>query len=285
MSIDPLDQQYNPRLGVPDVAALFARWQHSAAEARARLQCRLDLQYGPEPTQTLDFFPGPESNCPVLIFIHGGYWRALDKADFSWIAPAYVAAGIAVAVLNYGLAPATPLPEIVAQMRRACAWIYTHTGELQVDPTRIVCSGHSAGGHLAAMMLATDWPGSGTQALPGRLLAGAVSVSGLFDLEPLSRAPFLREDLRLNNELVRQLSPIYQPCHTDVPLLRAVGELETTAFHRQSQLIAEHWPQACQTELMDLPGCNHYTACEALAMPGTALFTAVCELLVRNRTR
>ena len=285
MSIDPLDQQYNPRIGVPDVGALFARWQHSAAEARARLGCRLDLQYGPGPAETLDFFPGPESNCPVLIFIHGGYWRALDKADFSWMAPAYGAAGIAVAVLNYGLAPATPLPEIVAQMRRACAWIYRHAGELQIDPARIVCSGHSAGGHLAAMMLATDWAGGGAEALPRRLLSGAVSVSGLFDLEPLSRTPFLREDLRLNGELVRELSPIYLPCRTDVPLLRAVGELETAAFHRQSELIGQHWPGACQSGVMELGGCNHYTACEALAMPGTGLFTAVCELVVGKRTR
>ena len=148
MTIDPLDRDYNPRVGVPDIADLFARWQQRASDARTQLPYRPDLRYGPAPAEALDFFPARESNGPLLIFVHGGYWRALDKQDFSWIAPAYVAAGFSVAIPNYGLAPATPLSEIVAQVRRACAWLYTHARELRIDATRIVCSGHSAGGHL-----------------------------------------------------------------------------------------------------------------------------------------
>jgi arylformamidase len=213
-----------------------------------------------------------------LIFIHGGYWRALDKNDFSWIATAYVAAGFSVAVLNYGLAPATSLPEIAAQMRRACVWLHRNARELEIDPLRIVCSGHSAGGHLTAMMLATDWTQIAPD-LPARLLAGAVAVSGLFDLAPVARAPFVRDDLQLDEALVRQLSPAFLPLHNDVPLLLAVGALETAEFQRQSQLIASHWPLACRDVLLELPGCNHYTACEALAAPGSALFQAVCSML------
>jgi arylformamidase len=279
MSIDPLDREYNPRFGAPDVASLFARWQQNAADARAQLEGRLDLRYGPALAETLDFFPaGRETNRPLLIFVHGGYWRALDKRDFSWVTPGYVAAGFAVAVLNYGLAPTTALSEIVAQVRRACAWIFANAGELGIDASRIVCSGHSAGGHLTAMMLATDWPNM-KAGLPRRVLSGGVSVSGLFDLEPLSRAPFLRDDLRLDDVLVKRLSPVHQELHNDVPLLRAVGALETAEFHRQSELIALRWPSACRTALMDIAGCNHFTVCEALAAPASPLFAAVCKLL------
>jgi arylformamidase len=278
MNIDPLDLEYNPRIGVPDVAGIFARWQNGSREARERLTYKPDLRYGPAPAETLDFFPAAGVNRPLLIFVHGGYWRALDKQDFSSVAPAYVVAGFSVAVLNYGLAPATPLKEIVAQIRRACIWLYRNASDLDVDPLHIVCSGHSAGGHLTAMMLATDWTQLASD-LPTRLLSGAVAVSGLFDLDPVARAPFLRDDLRLDASLVRQLSPALLSLHNDVPFLLAVGALETDEFHRQSQLIASHWPLACRAPLLDLAGCNHFTACEALAAPGSALFESVCSIL------
>jgi arylformamidase len=278
VNIDPLDREYNPRIGVPDIGGLFGRWQQDAREARERLTCRLDLHYGPATAETLDLFQAPGSNRPLLIFIHGGYWRALDKADFSWIAPAYVAAGYSVAVLNYGLAPATALPDIVEQMRRACIWLYRNARDLAVDPLRIVCSGHSAGGHLTAMMLASDWTQIAAD-LPLRLLAGAVAVSGLFDLAPVAKAPFVRDDLQLDDALVRQLSPTLLPLHNEVPLLVAVGALETAEFQHQSQLIARHWPRACREPLLTLSGCNHYTVCEALAKPESPLFQAVCAML------
>jgi arylformamidase len=208
-----------------------------------------------------------------LVFVHGGYWRALDKDDFSWVAPPYVAAGISVAVVNYGLAPATALMQIVEQVRRACAWLHHNARALDVDAGRMVCSGHSAGAHLTAMMLATDWPGVWPE-FPQRLLSGAVTISGLFDLEPLTRAEFLRDDLRLDQVLTRALSPAFLPWRNDVPLVRAVGEHESAEFHRQSTLIAERWPQACERELIAVPGCNHLSVCDAFADPGSALFQA-----------
>jgi arylformamidase len=275
-----LDREYNPRTQVPEFASYLGRWKDSAYEARASMEVQLDLRYGPRPAETLDFFPAAGVSRPLLIFVHGGYWRALDKSDFSWIAPPYVAAGISVAVVNYGLAPVTPLLQIVEQVRRACAWLHQNARALDVDSERIVCSGHSAGGHLTAMMIATDWPGLAPD-FPKRLLLGAVTVSGLFDLEPLTRAAFLRDDLRLDPILTRALSPTFLPWRNDAPVIRAVGSEESAEFHRQSSLLASAWPQACQQELIDVPGCNHFSVCDALADRGSVLFRAVTGLLLR----
>jgi arylformamidase len=213
-----------------------------------------------------------------LIFLHGGYWRALDKEDFSWVAPAYVQAGTAVAVVNYGLMPATPLPEIVRQIRRACIWLYDNAMALGIDSQRIVCSGHSAGAHLTAMMLATDWPRVAAR-LPRRLLSAAISISGVFDLAPLSRAPFLREDLALDEAAVRALSPIHLQLSNDVPLLRVVGALESDEFHRQSHLITQAWPTVCAAAPMSVPGTDHMSVCEAFATRDSALFQAARALV------
>jgi arylformamidase len=269
-----LDGQYNPRTQVPEFADFFARWKRDARQVRTQMRARLDLPYGPAPAERLDFFPAAGTSNPLLVFLHGGYWRALDKDDFSWVAPPYVGAGISVAVINYGLLPATALMEIVAQVRRACAWLHHNARALDVDAGRIVCSGHSAGGHLTAMMIATDWP-----EFPRRLLSGAVTISGLFDLEPLARAEFLRNDLRLDQALTRALSPVFLPWRNDVPIVRAVGEHESSEFHRQSRLIAERWSLACARELIDVPGCNHLSVCDAFADTGSALFQATRELL------
>jgi arylformamidase len=274
-----LDREYNPRTQVPEFASYLARWQDSAREARASGKVHLDLRYGLLPAETLDFFPAAGTSRPLLIFLHGGYWRALDKSDFSWVAPPYVAADISVAVVNYGLMPLTPLLQIVEQVRRACAWLHQNAQALNVNSERIVCSGHSAGGHLTAMMFGTNWPGVWPD-LPKRLLSGAVAVSGLFDLEPLTRAAFLRDDLRLDPVLTQALSPAFLPWRNDAPLVRAVGSEESTEFHRQSRLLASAWPQACQQDLIDVPACNHFSVCDALADRGSVLFRAVTGLLL-----
>jgi arylformamidase len=279
--IDFLESEYNPRLRVPEFAQFFARWQQSARAARETLKARLDLRYGPAPAERLDFFPAPASASgaasPVLIFLHGGYWRALDKDDFSWIAPPYVAEGICVAVVNYGLAPGTSLLAIVEQVRRACAWLHLNSRALNVDFSRMVCAGHSAGGHLTAMMIATDWPGVWAT-FPQRLLSAAVTLSGLFDLEPLTRAEFLRHDLNLNPVLARALSPAFLPWRNEVPVLRAVGARESDEFHRQSALLGEHWPRACERPLLDVADCNHFSIVDSFATPGSELFAATRSL-------
>jgi arylformamidase len=276
---DFLERQYNPRVQIPQFGQFFARWQAHAAKARQSLESRLDLAYGPTAAETLDFFPAAKRDAPLLIFIHGGYWRALDKADFSWVATGFVAAGISVAVVNYGLAPKTPVPEIVEQMRRACAWLYATARTLGVDPERLFCSGHSAGGHLTGMMLATDWPAL-SPTLPQRLLAGAFSVSGVFDLQPLVHAGFLSKDLRLDEASARAISPAFLPLRNEVPLLLAVGELESAEFHRQSRLMAAHWPKIATGDPLIVPDSNHLSVCDDLATPGNMLFEIWREVMI-----
>jgi len=272
-----LDREYNPRLRVLNFADIFRRWKEEAVRARQSQEVRANLSYGDADHERLDFFPA-QPGSPLLIFLHGGYWRALDKDDFSWIAPAYVRAGIAVAVVNYGLLPATPLRQIVRQIRRACVWLYANAATLRIDAHRIACSGHSAGAHLTAMMLATDWQGEAPH-LPVRLLSAAVSISGVFDLAPLRQAPFLRDDLALDEAAARALSPIHLPLANEAPLFRAVGELESGEFHRQSHLIAQAWPAACTTEVMSVPETDHMSVCEAFADGKSTLFEAVCSFV------
>ena len=281
-----LEREYNPRATIPNGMALFAQWKLHARLRRVRRAIRASTwPMAIRPAERLDFFAAAnrgEAGPPLLVFIHGGYWRALDKADFSWIAPPYVAAGISVAVLNYGLAPKTALPEIVEQVRRAIAWMHARADELGADNGRIFCSGHSAGGHLTAMMLATDWSAV-APGLPSMPVAGALTISGLFDLEPLTRAEFLRHDIGLDAAAARALSPACLPLQSPVALIRAVGALETAEFHRQQELIKAHWPDVCAAPLLDVPECNHFTVCEAFATPGNMLFEAMCAAIQRTR--
>jgi arylformamidase len=235
---DFVEREYNLRAAFPDHPQWFARWAEESERARARLEGRLDLRYGSGPKQTMDLFPA-ESSRSSLLFIHGGYWRALDKSEHSFVAPPFVAQGIGVAVINYDLCPDVSIARIVDQAREALAWLSREGSRHGFPPQRIVVSGHSAGAHLAAMLLATDWPARG---LAATTIAGAVMVSGVFDLEPLVQAS-MNVDLRLDAARAHALSPIHLPPRVRVPLLLAAGELETSEFIRQAWLLWEHWPE------------------------------------------
>ena len=271
-----LDRQYNPRGLVPDHQDYLLGWTKRSAETRSRLAWTTHA-YGDSPAETLDLFAARQTLAPLFIFIHGGYWRALDKRDFSYLAPAFVEAGISLAVVNYGLAPAVRVEEMVRQMLRACSWAWRNAPELDVDPRRIYVGGHSAGGHLTAMMLAARW--SCYQAdLPDDLVRGGLAISGLYDLVPLARAPFLRDSLQLSREEARRLSPIsYRPARR-VPLLTAVGGLESAAFPQQNRLIRQRW-RHCLGSDVTMPGHHHFSIADALGEPESALFQAALRLI------
>jgi len=272
-----LDRQYNARAAVPEHPAILVGWATRSAQARQARRCEADYYYGATPAETLDFFPARRNGAPLLLFIHGGWWRGLDKRDYSFLAPPFVDAGAAVALINYSLAPKARLEQIVRQCLAACAWSWRNAVSLGVDPGRIHVAGHSAGGHLAAMMLAADWPAYAPD-LPPQLLQGGLALSGVYDLEPISRTPFLQQDLRLSTTAARRVSPVRYVPPRSVPLHTAVGMAESPEFHRQSQVIRAAWPH-CAGNHQALEGLNHFTVVDALAEPASTLHRSALKML------
>ena len=259
------DSQYNNRQRVADSAAHLTRWAEASALARGQMTVVLDQPYGESPAERLDVFPARAPGSPVLVFIHGGYWRALDKSDHSFIAPAFVDAGAMVVVPNYGLCPQVGIDDIALQCARALAWTWQHAERFGGDPNRIVVAGHSAGGHLAAMLLTCRWPQLQAD-LPRRLLSGALSLSGVFDLEPMRQTPFLQADLRLTPPLVRRLSPAFFPRPVG-PLHALAGADESEEFIRQNQLIRDQWGPTSVPVCETLPGRHHFSVLTDLVDP------------------
>ncbi len=273
------NDQYNNGKRVADLHGILERWRIEAAAARRALSPQRDIAYGDNDTECFDLFSAKNSSrepLPLVVFIHGGYWRSLSKSEFSWIAPPYVARGIKVAVLDYGLAPGYPLETIVRQNLAAIAWIWTHARELGIARDRIVVAGHSAGGHLTAMMLAARWPDFDRR-LPKNVVHAGVAISGLFDMEPLRHTPYLNADLRLTLDRVAPLSPLYMQPATDAPLITAVGGEESEEFKRHTREIGIAWAHNLREDV-PLPGANHFSACERFVDRGHRLFEATVEL-------
>lgn len=274
-----LEREYNARAAIRDHSQIFARWAEQGAAARRLRACEVDLQYGPLGVERLDIFHAHQSDAPLLVFIHGGYWRSLDKSDFSWIAPPLLQHGVAVALTNYGLAPQTSIEDIVRQQLKALGWLYRNAQKLRFNPDRIIVAGHSAGGHLTAMLMAALWQ-QFDSTLPSGLVKAGLAISGLFDLRPLVKAPFVNADLKLDQKRARALSPIDMPSATSAALITAVGALESSEFKRQSVEFGAAWSENLVRHL-ELPHANHLTVCDELANPGSPLFDATLELIRR----
>jgi arylformamidase len=272
-----LDSEYNLRARHPDHADVLERWSTASALVRRIEPRRLDVRYGDGANETLDIFPTPKADAPVLVFIHGGYWRTLDKADHAFVAPSFTTEGALVVLPNYALCPVVGIEEIALQMTRALAWVYRHARLYGGDPERIVVVGHSAGGHLAAMLLSCRWRDV-DPALPPHLVSGALAVSGVFDLEPLRLAPFVQDDLRLTAASVRRLSPAFFP-RPRRPLYVAVGAQESSEFQRQSALIRAQWGPTSVPVCETLPAVNHYTIVHGLATAEGRLHRLAARLL------
>ncbi len=265
---DWLDGQYNNRSLVPDYANYLNRWARDSARVRATQTCQLDVAYGSGSAETLDIFPAANPSGSVLVFIHGGYWRTLDKSDHSLVAPAFTNSGTTVVVPNYSLCPAVTIDAIALEMTRAVQWVWHHAPAWGGERSRIMVAGHSAGGHLAAMMLSCDWSVVDAQ-MPAAAVTSALSLSGIFDLEPLQHAPFLQQDLRLTPALVQANSPA-RFARPKGRLRVVVGEDESREFHRQSQLIESAWGATQVPLCAAMPGCNHFAMFDELARVGSS---------------
>lgn len=277
LSADEVEAQFNPRVAIEGFEGYLEDFAERSRAARARLNGRFDLRYGDAPLQTLDVFPARGEHPPLHVFIHGGYWRALDKSDHSFTAEPFVAAGATTVVLNYDLCPAVTLDTVVAEVRQGIAWIYRHAGALGGDPERLYLSGHSAGAHLAVMALAHDWQGS--EGLPADLVKGVAAVSGVYELAPLLRVS-VNDEIGLTREMALRNSPTRHPPGPVAPLLIAVGGDETAAWIRQS----EDFHEACRTRgvdcaLLRLEHRHHFSIAFAMAEPGNELFQAICRLM------
>ena len=250
-----LDAEYRIRDSIPldQFEGIIKRYSDDSAAARENLNCETDVSYGDDPDEIMDIYPGP-GDAPIFVFIHGGYWRMLSQKESSLMADNMVANGAAFATLNYSLAPAASLDEIVRQCRAALAWIYNNAEKYGVDRNRIHVGGSSAGGHLVGMMLAGGWHGE--FGVPDDLIKSACALSGLHDMEPI-RLSEVNEWLQLDEASARRNSPIHNLPSRGCPLIVAYGGNETSEFKRQSNIYADAWKSAgFECEIFEMPNHN-----------------------------
>jgi len=273
-SQDELDRQYDARGTAPDGQRYRDLLKSESARVRDTLDCRLDVPYGDTPEQILDIFPARAPGAPVVYFIHGGYWRSSSQKDLDLFAATFVPAGATYVSVNYALAPAATIDEIVSQCRAGLEWVWHNAEDFNGDPGRIFVNGRSAGGHLAGMMLATDWAARG---LPRDVIRGATAVSGMYDLEPV-RLSSVNQWARLDKEAAWRNSPIHHIPPVGCPLLLAWGGAETDEFKRQSRDFGVAWAsRGYPVRTLELAGKHHFATMPDLLDPDSDLGRAVLE--------
>jgi arylformamidase len=261
MTID-YEAEYNNRARVPEHPGLIAGWAADAAAYRETAKGELGVPYGPSERMRLDLFG--DGGGPLAVFIHGGYWQGLDRSSFSHLAGGLVARGVTVAIPSYDLCPAVSMEDIVDQMRALCAFLWRRFER------PMAVAGHSAGGHLAACMLATSWPDVAA-GLPAGIVAAGYGISGLYELEPLVGTS-INTALKLDAAEARRLSPLQWPAPRGRVFDAVVGGAESAEYLRQSHAITEGWgAEGVRTRFEALEGANHFTVVAPLADPQSAM--------------
>lgn len=278
-SIDEeLERGYNVRAPRTDYDEVVQHWTTRSESFRAGAGGRLDVAYGPAERHRLDIFSAG-AGAPVLVYLHGGYWQRGDKSIYSFVAEPFLRTNVSFVLLNYTLCPQTSVPDITDEVRSALAWLHRNGSRFDLDPDRINVTGHSAGGHLTAMMLATDWNGCGDD-LPGDLVKSGIPISGLYDLEPLRRTS-INHAAQIDDAAARDCSPLLGKPRAGAPVLVVVGGTETDAFHAQADEFVRRWAGlGARMEQYVEPGVDHFDVVNRLADPASGLFRKTLDWLV-----
>jgi arylformamidase len=278
---EALYAQYNNRAQVTEAELAVIKDDQNARSADYRANAahkHLDLAYGPHDREKLDIFLPAGDGAPIFAFIHGGYWQWNDKEGFEFLAKELNAAGAGFANIEYALCPSVTIAELTDQCRRAIAFLWREAATYGYDANRIVVSGHSAGGHLTAMMQATDWPAF-EGGLPMGVVAAGLPISGIYDLEPIRLTP-LNDAVQMKPQDVAEVSPMFMPPTSAGESIIAFGGDEYDEFDRQASDIAAAWAKhGIATSTLNLPGRDHFTALSALAETDHDLFAAALKLL------
>jgi arylformamidase len=275
---EDLSRQMMPRIAVPDHERWLADDLALSDGLRQRIPPLRDLRYGDGPRQVADLFPATRPGAPIILFFHGGFWRALSKDHVSYVAGPLVQAGAAVALPGYDLCPSVSLRTVVSEAKQALLWTRQQAARLNGDPDRIYVAGNSAGAHLAAMMLAEDWTRHGLARSP---IAGAILVTGIYDLRPVLRIQ-VNEDVRLAPEDVLGLSPQFLPLRCRVPAIVAAGAAEPPLWIEQSRRFAAKLSaKGADVRLMEVAGLHHFSITHALSNSNAPLTRAILDLVHR----
>jgi arylformamidase len=278
--IDPtLEKGYNVRLLVDDFDALIEKWSKWSEDFRANVDSSLDCQYSSREKDKLDIFRCGKPNAPLFIFIHGGYWQRGDKSVYSFIAESFLSSGIDVALIGYQLCPGATMTNIVEKIREAIVWIWNNADDYSIAKHRINVSGHSAGGHITGMILATDWSMISSE-LPKDIIKTGIPISGLYQLDPI-RKTTIADALGLNDEESLALSPhFYQP-QTEAPILVTLGGGETPEFHWQTDKFVQRWKNfKAPLDYFAEPDVDHFGVVERLANSESQIFIKVKNFII-----
>ncbi|MEP6746620.1 MAG: alpha/beta hydrolase [Bacteroidota bacterium] len=272
---DALDRQYNNRLHVPDYFLHLERWEMLSRQTEKDLPVVKDIVYGALPREQLDIYPSQQPFSKTLLFIHGGYWHKFDKAAFQFIAGAFSKDNITTVLVNYPLAPVVSIDQITASCRKAIQWVYHNISTYNGDPGQVYIAGHSAGGHLSAMLLVTDW---GQFNIIPTVIKGVCVISGLFNLVPILLSD-INGSLKMDTEMAIRNSPVHLLPASQCPLSIVAGSDETDEFLDQSNELYNCWRESIPAELTPLPGLNHFSILETMTDPQSSLHKTMRKVM------